>query len=198
MAVEIISAEIENKMIQPSNNPYAAPQTTDLELPNTDSPSEKVRKYCIATETSIKSTGALYIIFGVVSLVGNVSLGIAVSQNSFFAKFSTIELIILAFIGVVGCFGIVCGIALRRLTVFGRISGTVLSVLGLLAIPIGTIACTYFLYVLWSKQASTVLSLDYKKIIADTPHVRYGASLVANLVAAAVIITIIAACAFVL
>ena len=64
--------------------------------------------------------------------------------------------------------------------------------------PIGTIACTYFLYVLWSKQASTVLSLDYKKIIADTPHVRYGASLVANLVAAAVIITIIAACAFVL
>ena len=56
---------------------------------------------------------------------------------------------------------------------WGRIIGAVLSGIGLLGFPIGTILNGYFLYLLLGEKGSTVFSERYKRVIADTPHVKY-------------------------
>ena len=50
------------------------------------------------------------------------------------------------------------------------------SVIGLLAIPVGTIISGYFLYLLLSKKGTVIFSPQYKQIIAATPHIKYKTS----------------------
>ena len=52
----------------------------------------------------------------------------------------------------------------------------ILSALGLLAFPIGTIINLIILIILGSKKNRVVFSQDYQAIIAATPHVKYKTS----------------------
>lgn len=55
---------------------------------------------------------------------------------------------------------------------------SMLTVLGLLGIPIGTLISLSILYLLLSEKGRMVFSPEYKAVIAATPHVRYRTSLV--------------------
>jgi len=66
----------------------------------------------------------------------------------------------------------------RGLTHWGRVVGCVVSGLGLLAFPIGTVINAYILYLFLSKKGRTVFSPQYKDVIAATPHVKYRTSII--------------------
>lgn len=55
----------------------------------------------------------------------------------------------------------------------GRLPGTILAAIGLLAIPIGTAVSAYILYLIHSKKGKMVFSPEYRAVIAATPQIRY-------------------------
>lgn len=61
----------------------------------------------------------------------------------------------------------------RRLRPWIKYLGTPLSLLGLLAVPLGTLIHGYILYLLWGSKGRRVLAPDYASIMRDTPHVKY-------------------------
>jgi hypothetical protein len=69
------------------------------------------------------------------------------------------------------------GWGLRKLTPWGRVVGIVIGVIGLAAIPIGTILSIYILYLLLSKKSKMVFSPAYKEVMAATPKVKYKTSI---------------------
>jgi hypothetical protein len=61
----------------------------------------------------------------------------------------------------------------RTLSPWVKYIGTPVSMLGLLAIPVGTLIHAYILYLLWCEKGRRVLAADYAAIIQATPQVRY-------------------------
>jgi hypothetical protein len=66
----------------------------------------------------------------------------------------------------------------RRLKPWARIGSGILSGIGLLGFPIGTIINGYILYLLFSKKGSMVFSDEYKRVIQQTPHIKYRTSVI--------------------
>ncbi|MGN6546979.1 MAG: hypothetical protein ACTHK7_18130 [Aureliella sp.] len=66
---------------------------------------------------------------------------------------------------------------LRRLEQWANIATTVLSCIGLLAFPVGTIICAYFLYLLQSQKGLLVFSAEYKQMIGSTPDSEHKSSM---------------------
>ena len=61
----------------------------------------------------------------------------------------------------------------RRLAPWVKYVGTPVSLLGLLALPVGTLVHAYILYLVWCGKGRRVLAPDYAAIIRATPGVRY-------------------------
>lgn len=61
----------------------------------------------------------------------------------------------------------------RRLAPWVKYVGTPVSLLGLLALPVGTLVHAYILYLVWCEKGRRVLAPDYAAIIRATPEVRY-------------------------
>lgn len=61
----------------------------------------------------------------------------------------------------------------RTLAPWVKYVGTPVSMLGLLAIPMGTLVHAYILYLVWCEKGRRVLAPDYAAIIRATPQVRY-------------------------
>src|SRR5262245_25561005 len=151
-------------------NPYAAP-TAPVEDVSANPEAEATRRAHISHEASIKAVGILYYlggvlltISGVVSLVGAqmdpAAMGIAVG---------------LIAVGVAQLFA---GWGVRAFRSWGRIFGCVLSAIGLLGFPIGTLINGYILYLLLSKKGRTIFTPEYQAVIAATPQVKYKTSIV--------------------
>jgi len=65
------------------------------------------------------------------------------------------------------------GHGLRTLKPWTRIPVAILSGLGMINIPIGTLFGGYILYLMLSEKGKIVFSEDYRRIIDATPHVKY-------------------------
>jgi hypothetical protein len=116
-------------------------------------------------DTHVKVLGVLQIALGALSLFGAVVLTLV-----FVGGFSAVRIsgdpdatFALPLIGITGVAlvgfllllslpGIITGIGLLRLRPWARIAGIVLSILGLMAIPFGTVIGVYGLWVLFSKD----------------------------------------------
>ncbi|MGL6290675.1 MAG: hypothetical protein ACRC2H_08330 [Silanimonas sp.] len=61
----------------------------------------------------------------------------------------------------------------RTLAPWVKFVGTPISILGLLAIPVGTLLHGWILYLIWCEKGRRVLANDYAAIIRATPQVRY-------------------------
>lgn len=66
----------------------------------------------------------------------------------------------------------------KKLSPWARIAGTVLSSLGLLAFPVGTLINVYILYLLLCEKGKMVFSGEYKTIIQQTPHLKSKTSII--------------------
>lgn len=153
-------------------NPYAPPQA-DLSNPQL-SPGEDVsiRQAHIKTEATVKSVGTLYylgcfvlIVSGVATLLTNppVAPDAGIGGN----------VILSAVLIVIGLLQGVLAYGLRRLRSWSRWPTVVLSFIGLLAFPMGTLISALILSNTLGAKARMVFSADYQRIIAATPQVKY-------------------------
>jgi hypothetical protein len=149
-----------------STNPYAVSDSgVDLGVDNTTQ-LEAMRQEYIKHEASIKSIGVLYFIAAVLfGFVGATS-------------FSTgKEGLMPALIGCAVCaLYLWLGISVQRLKRGSKVGVGILSGLGLLAIPVGTLINAYILWLVFSAKGKTIFSDEYKEVIAATPHIKYKSS----------------------
>lgn len=62
------------------------------------------------------------------------------------------------------------GYLIRKLDARARYAGSIMSVLGMFALPIGTVLGGYALYLLHCKQGRAILSPEYREVVGKTPE----------------------------
>ena len=77
---------------------------------------------------------------------------------------------------IVGILQFVVGFEIRKLKSWARIAAGIMSGIGLLGFPVGTVINAYILFLLFGKKGQMVFSTDYKEIMAATPHIKYKTS----------------------
>lgn len=140
---------------------------------------DAVRNEHLKHEASIQSVGSLYYIGGAVVVFVSFALliaGLAADRNG--PESSIGMLLGGAFMGFLGAIQLWTAHGLRRLKPSARVPATLLSCLGLLGFPVGTLINGYILYLLHSKKGRTVMSAEYAQVIAQTPHIKYKTSLI--------------------
>jgi hypothetical protein len=163
-------------------NPYAPTATAGDAIPGMVGMSTsdvQVRNQFLSHEASVQGVGALYLLGGVFLTLGGAAATIAILARINEAPPEGIAFglgIGVAYLAM-GIFQSWVGIGLRKLNPPARIGGIVLSCLGLLAIPIGTLISGYFLYLLASSKGQYVFSPEYTRIRKATPHIVYKTSI---------------------
>jgi hypothetical protein len=171
-----------------TENPYEAPQSFDAPpIQSTDA--EAVRGEHLKTEASIKSVGILYYLGGCALLLASLA------SSGKFGKMDGIEdLAGQAAVGLIFVLAIaqfIVGSAVRKLKPWSRIGIGILSGIGLLGFPVGTLINAYILFLTFGKKGRMVFSEPYKEIIAATPHMKYKTSKAVWIILAVVIAIIL-------
>ncbi len=178
-----------------SENPYASPfADTSVDPTGVLAPAEveEVRRRYLSREASIRSVGSLYYMSG--TLMGFIVLAIVAGTLAGGTMgLGLFEVLFLLFYLAMAVLSFVLGAGLRRLDARVKIPVVILSVLGLLWVPIGTLINGYILYLMLSSKSKVVLSPYYHEIIAQTPHIKYRTSLLAWIVLIILLLVIVAA-----
>ena len=153
-------------------NPYAAP-TARVDDVGANPEAEAIRRAHINHEASIKAVGVLYYLGGVLITIVAVATLIGASKEP-----SGADVAIMLLLVAVGAAQLVAGWGVRAFRRWGRIVGCVLSAIGLIGFPIGTLINGYILYLFLSKKGRTIFSPDYQDVIAATPHVKHKTSII--------------------
>src|SRR3954471_16602837 len=126
--------------------------------------SEQIRREHLNHEASVKSVGLLYFLGAAFLLLACVAV---------FATDNAITTVVTVVILCVSAGMIWTGFGLRKLRPWARIASRIISGLGLLGFPLGTLINGYILYLLLSKKGATIFSPDYQRVIAETPEIKY-------------------------
>lgn len=153
-----------------TENPYRAPASTaeDPSILHQPTDPESIRSAYLKHEAQVKSIGSLY-------WIGAFFVAMAL----FAAPMSALEAehyVVLALFAVILAAQITLGYGLRRLKAWSRIPSIILSAIGLLAFPLGTIINLFIMIILLSKKSRMVFSPDYQAVISATPHMKYRTS----------------------
>lgn len=139
-----------------------------------DSAAEETRKKHLSHESSVRSVGVLYLIGGTGLLL--IGLGWVFTAS---AGRNAVEGFLLgAVFLVLGGMQFWVGLAIRRLKSWSRIPTGILSGIGLLGFPIGTIINGYILYLVFCEKGKMVFSDEYRAVIQQTPHIKQRTSIV--------------------
>lgn len=165
------------------SNPYAPTAVQSPEKSGGVVGAEETRNYHLSHEASVKSIGFLYLLggfFGTLLGIGYVIGGISMMSNppANAGELGFILIPLGIFVLAISVFQFSTGLGLRKLKSWARISGIVLSCLGLLGFPIGTLISVYILYLLVSKKGQFVFTDEYQQVMAATPHIKYKTSVV--------------------
>jgi hypothetical protein len=161
--------------------------------PSSDSAYEAIRQTHIKHEASLKSVGLLMLLGGALMLLGGVMVMVSLLQMDSGTDMSGIAIIIGIIYAVLGGVFLLLAHGYRKLKRWIRIPGTIVSCLGLLSFPIGTLINGYILYLLWSQKGKMVLSAEYQEVIAATPHIRHKTSVLVWIFLAIVALGLLAA-----
>ncbi len=153
-----------------NENPYEAPQSFDAP-PNPISDAETVRLEHLKTEASIKSIGILYYLGGAVLVLASIAGFGAFEKTEGIEDLAGQATVAVFFALAIAQF--IVGSAVRKLKPWSRIGIGILSGIGLLGFPLGTLINGYILFLTFGKKGRMVFSEPYKEIIAATPHVKY-------------------------
>jgi hypothetical protein len=164
------------------DNPYQAPKTN---IQPADTTAEKIRLENIRHETSIKSIGFIYYLTAFIMApiaFGFLMVAIEVTnpENILIAG----GLILMIF------FLLWTARKLRQLKPTAKIPSTLISIIGLLAIPIGPVISLYTLYAIYCKKGRLILSNEYREIIDATPDIRYQTSIIIWIALTAILLMI--------
>ena len=139
---------------------------------------EAMRKEHLKHEASVKSIGFLYYLGGVALLLIGIGTVIGIGAGGGGRGEPVVAILMSAFLLVLGAGQLWVGTGLRRLRKWARIPTGILSGIGLLAFPLGTIINAYILYLIFSEKGKTVFSVEYQAVIEQTPHIKYHTSIV--------------------
>jgi len=174
-------------------NPYAAPQSVVADVgERTDPQAEAIRREHLGHEASMRAVGTLYYLGGfamafpalgmLLSAFGPPVLPADASAGLFIGLFVVLTIVFLAL-----------GRGLRRLRPWVLIPASVVTALGLLGFPIGTLINGYILWLLLSQKGRFILSPGYSEIVAATPHIKYRTSILVWIVVGLILAGIVAA-----
>lgn len=140
---------------------------------------EAYRRRYLNHEASVKSIGTLYML-GAIFMVpmGVIAVGAALFGAGDDPAGSAVFAVVGALYGGLGLLQGFVAVGLRRLRNWARIVAIVFSVIGLIAVPVGTLISAYFLYLLVSEKGRIVFSDEYQRVIEQTPHIVYKTSVV--------------------
>ncbi len=156
-------------------NPFQAPENPFDTGGLAGTHAEAVRNAHLSHEASVKSVGALYMIGGVLCLAAS-GLFLIVPRGGR----APIDgmLMLIPVIGIIQC---ATAVGLRALHGWARVPTGLLSGIGLLGFPVGTLINGYILYLIFSPKGSMVFSDDYHEIMAQTPHIKYKTSIIVKI-----------------
>jgi len=130
-----------------------------------DRDAEETRAEHLRHETAIITVGLLY--YAAAGLLAAAAIASLVMTNGTEAAVRFASLLGLLAAG----FGF-AGYLLRLLDMRARYAASMMAVLGMLAVPIGTVLNAYVLWLVHSKKGRTVLSPEYREVIAKTPQIQ--------------------------
>lgn len=178
-----------------SASPYAPPKAPLRDADVAAEGAEAIREAHIRHEVSLKSVGTLYLLGGavllLVALVGATALLAEVDTGA-----APMMVGVFGLYAVLAALQLALGVGYRRLRPWVRVPGGILSALGLLAIPVGTLINGYILYLMFSRRGQVILAPGYAAVVAATPHVRYRRT-VGDWIALGIVVLLLA-CAIVL
>ena len=159
-----------------TDNPYAAPKAeVEAGLGGDPAQAESIRNTHLSHEASVRGLGALYVLgsmFGLVACLAAIVGGLTGSEDTIAGVVGGLVL------GAFCALQLWVGLGLRKLQPAVRIPAVVLSCVGLVGFPIGTLLSAYFLYLLLSAKGKLVFSEAYAEVRAQTPHIVYKTSIV--------------------
>ena len=175
-----------------SDNPYAPSGSSygnaSLDANFDLSQAELIRKSHLNHEANIQSFGCLYTlggILGILAAIFYIGLGIFImagGENSQAGVNPMAAGIMTTLIGVVflaiAVAQLFAGRSMQTLNPSGKILAIIISAIGLLGFPCGTIISGYLLYLLLSAKGEMVFSSAYKEVMQATPHIRYRTSII--------------------
>lgn len=141
---------------------------------------ERIRRKHLGAEASLRSLGTLTIALGVLASYVTIK-GLLQNQTFFVTPFSVDPWIFEYFTIAISLCLIGLGWWLRHLRIGAVIITALLYTPGLLLFPVGTIFSLLVLYCLLSPKGLFVTSPEYRKIMAVTPHLRPGTSIITYL-----------------
>ncbi|TWT79419.1 hypothetical protein CA13_08190 [Planctomycetes bacterium CA13] len=170
---------VNNPYTAAAANPYSPPSGGGMAGPvaagNNDA--ERTRNQYLSHEASMKGIGLLYLLgsvlllfMGVLTLIGGIATLAAGGKNP---EAGVIIMVLSVFYLGFGALQLFVGRGLRRMQEWARITAGVLTIPGLLGIPIGTLVSAYFLYIFFSEKGKYVCSDHYRQVVAATPHIKY-------------------------
>jgi predicted nucleic acid-binding Zn ribbon protein len=159
-------------MKQPEINPYAAPEALYQEPVTQKLPDVVMREEHLQSEKNIQSIGQLMILGAILLTLSVPGINAFISQG----RLNVFSMSLLIGTGVLAIAHLPIGIGLVRLRRWARRPAIYLSVLWLLAFPVGTIIAVAAIGSLIRGKAAVVFSEEYHEIIQRTPQVRLRTS----------------------
>jgi hypothetical protein len=160
------------------------------------SQAEIVRKSHLSHEANLQSFGCLYTLGGILGIIGSifyVAMGVFILAGGLPAQPANQNVpvpntnpaaagLVVALLGLVflaiSVLQLLGGRAMQTLNPKGKVLAIIISAIGLLGFPCGTLLSTYLLYLLLSTKGEMVFSDRYKEIIQATPHIKYKTSII--------------------
>lgn len=176
-------------------NPYAPPQVTELSAPRSElAEAEAIRQAHIKVEATVKSVGTLYYLGAFLVLCASLSFFSMPVNGRDGATGMVLMALVIVLIGLAQ--GVVA-YGLRRLRSWARWPAVVLSCIGLLGFPIGTLINALILSNLLGEKPNMVFSPRYQEIIAATPHVKHKTSMAVKVILVILLLILVGTIAWV-
>jgi hypothetical protein len=161
------------------DNPYSPPIAKIADNADVIGDVEKIRQDHIRHEIQLKSIGSLYGLAGILLGIASIAMLTTLFSNdrSLPSEQSAMFAGMLSLYAVLSIAMLAMAYGYRKLLPWVKIPGTLLSAIGMLGIPVGTLINGYILYLVWCQQGRFILGNDYQAIIRATPHIKYKRSL---------------------
>ena len=173
-------------------NPYSPP-SSDLGsgYAGTLAPADAIalRESLIKHEASIRAFGTLHLLSSSMFFVKAIAgLLLVVDPEE---RAAGIALLVMGPVG--GLILLKLGMGMRRFDPGVKWLVGVMSGIGLLNPPVGTLINAYILYLVFGEKGKTVFSEEYRRVIEQTPEIKYQTPLFLKVLVGLLLVTIVAA-----
>ena len=154
-----------------NDSPYAPPASSVADPVESRSAAELTRQEHIRHEMQLKSVGSLFYLSSLFLISSGAAFLLTLDSRQ-----DLTALITGALLSGLGIGSVVFGYGLRRLRPWSHVPSGLLSGIGLLGFPFGTLINGWILYLLFCQKGRTIFAPNYQEIVDATPHIKYRRS----------------------